>query len=76
MRVDELVPLQEWKNRPLQQAYDVHLREHEKRHADAYDQRRQRPDDAPSQLLEMIEERHLIACGRSRVLHVVPESAT
>src|SRR6516162_6254319 len=59
MGVDEFLPGEEGEDRLLEQREQIELEHQEERQPDADHEREERPDDAPAQLLEVIEERHL-----------------
>src|SRR5437762_3369116 len=61
MRINQLLPVQQRKNRTLQQTDDVELGEERESDHDTDDDRACNPEQPPAQLLQMIQERHLLA---------------
>ena len=59
MRIDEFVPCEEWGDGLLQKTQQVQLHHDIEADTQSDGERRERPDDAPAQLLEMIEKGHL-----------------
>ena len=61
MRVNELLPVHEWQDRALEQADDVELGQQHEGDNDADDDCTCYPEETLTQLLQMIQERHLMA---------------
>src|SRR5205823_9463924 len=59
MRVHQPAPVQIRQHRPLHPDEQIELDHDDEADDDAHDDGRQRPDDPPPQLLEVIEEGHL-----------------
>src|SRR2546423_15610260 len=61
MRVYELLTVEQRQDRTLQQSNDVQLRKQNERQYDADDNRARHPEETLAQLLQMVQERHLMA---------------
>src|SRR2546423_15507789 len=61
MRVYELLTVEQRQDRTLQQSNDVQLRQQNERQYDADDNRARHPEETLAQLLQMVQERHLMA---------------
>jgi hypothetical protein len=59
--IDQVFAVQQRKDRTLEQADYVELREKGERRADSDDYRARHPEETPAQLLQMIQEGHLVA---------------